>query len=242
MILWLLIVSCFAAQAAEPPPDLVARVAARESESARERGHYTYRQSVSVQEFTERGQPAGEYREVREVIFSPEGERSERLAERPVNTLKRLKLTEEDFADVRDIQPLLLTKETLPLYRVKYRGEEKIDGLETWVLQVEPKQILFGMRLFEGLLWVNQEDFSVIRSEGRAVPQIRSTRAGKENLFPGFTTVREKVGEHWFPTVTRGDDTLPFSTGPIRMRLTIRYRDYKRFGAESKILPDTSQP
>ncbi|MGH9630675.1 MAG: hypothetical protein ACRD7E_20370, partial [Bryobacteraceae bacterium] len=56
-----------------------------------------------------------------------------------------------------------------------------------------------------------------------------------ENLFPHFTTIREKIGEYWFPMHTYADDTLPFHTGPLRIRMTIRYSNYQRFGAESKI-------
>lgn len=48
--------------------------------------------------------------------------------------------------------------------------------------------------------------------------------------------MREKIdGKYWFPAVTLGDDILPFRTGPQRIRLTIRYENYKRFAAESSI-------
>src|SRR5690606_10789204 len=117
------------------------------------------------------------------------------------------------------------------------KGEEVIDGVNTWVLQVRPRQILEGMRMFDGIFWVDQRDNSIIRSEGRAVPQLRSTNSAKDNLFPYFTTVRERIGDHWFPVVTFADDTLDFSSGPQRIRFTIRYREYKRFGAESKVVP-----
>ena len=40
---------------------------------------------------------------------------------------------------------------------------------------------------------------------------------------------------HRFPVNTYADDTLPFSTGLLRVRLTIRYTQYKRFGADSVI-------
>ena len=74
----------------------------------------------------------------------------------------------------------------------------------------------------------------MIRLEGQAVPQIVTTK--QENLFPRFTTVREKMdGKFWFPVTTYGDDTLEFRTGPQRVRLTIRYANYRRFGAETKI-------
>jgi len=42
-------------------------------------------------------------------------------------------------------------------------------------------------------------------------------------------------GKHWFPVYTHADDMLPFRTGAQRIRLMIRYSEYKRFGAESKI-------
>ena len=114
------------------------------------------------------------------------------MIQKPTSTLKLIQMTEEDFRDMRDIQPLLFTKERLSFYETKPKGEEKVDGVDCWVLQVRPKQILEGMRMFDGIFWVDQpaEEFSVIRSEGRAVPQIRSSRPGKENLFAYFTTVR----------------------------------------------------
>jgi hypothetical protein len=227
-------------QAGDPPPDIARRVAQRETASEAERAQYLYRQSLTVEEFSARGTRTGEYREIREIIFSPSGERSERLVEPPLNTLKRLRLTEEDFRDVREIQPLLLTTDRLFLYQVTPKGEETIDGVACWVLQVRPRQILSGQRLFEGMFWIDQRDFSILRSEGRAVPQIRSTRPGKENLFPYFTTIREQVGEFRFPVHTHADDTLDFSSGPLRIRMTIRYMDYKRFGAESKIVEETA--
>lgn len=231
------LLTALAAFATEPPSDVAKRITRRESVSEAERAKHTYKQTVSLLEYGERNRPGGEYHEVREVIFSPSGERTEQMVGRPSNDLKRLQMTPEDFGDIRDIQPLMLTEERMFLYQFTYKGEETIEGVSCWVMQVRPRQILYGMRLFEGSVWVDQKDYSVLRSEGRAVPQIRSTRPGKENLFPYFTTVRERVGQFWFPVLTQGDDTLEFSTGPVRMKLTVRYRDYKRFKAESTITP-----
>ena len=218
---------------AEPPLDIARRVAERESASEAERANYMYRQTVTLEEYG-----GGQYREVREIIFSPTGERTEQLVGKPLDNLKKLKMTAEDFADIREIQPLLLTKDRLRLYEIKSRGEETIEGIACWVLEVKPRQILYGQRLFDGMFWIDQRDFSIVRSEGRAVPQKLSSKPGQENLFPYFTTIREKVGEWWFPIYTHADDTLRFMSGPVKMKLTIRYRDYKRFGAESTIKPD----
>lgn len=222
--------------AADPPADLAKRVAERETLSEAERANYTYRQTVTLDEYK-----GGQYREVREIIFSPKGERTEQFVGKPSDTLKRLKLTEEDFADMREIQPLLLTKDRLRLYEIRGKGEETIEGVLCWVLQVKPRQILYGQRLFEGFFWVDQRDFSIVRSEGRAVPQVLSTKPGKENLFPYFTTIRQKFGDWWFPIYTHADDILRFTSGEVHMKLVIRYRDYKRFSAESSIRPDSPE-
>lgn len=212
-------------------------MAGRESETQATRNRYTYRQSVTIEELNTRGGKAGEYREMRDVIFSPERERIEQLIGRPVKTLQHLVLTEEDFRDIREIQPFVLVEDTLFIYEIKFRGEEKVDDGDCYVLQVRPRQILQGQRLFDGLLWVSKTDYSIVRTEGQAVPQIRSTK--QENLFPRFTTIRHPVdGQHWFPAYTYADDTLHFRTGPQRIRLMIRYSQYKKFGSESSITFD----
>jgi hypothetical protein len=219
------------AYAADPPPDLARRVAARESKSQDARSRYLYRQMVKAEELD---RPGAYYSETREVIFSPKGERSERLLKEPEDRLQRLKLTPEDFQDIRDIQPMLLTSDVLHLYETRYRGQELVGDLECWVLQVRPKQILEGQRLFDGLIWIHPEDFSVVRSEGRAVPQVFSRK--QENLFPRFVTTRERMQDgNWFPVKTVAEDTLPFRTGALRMRLTITYTGYRRFGADSSV-------
>jgi hypothetical protein len=218
----------------EPPPDLVKRVARRESITQAERNQYTYRQTVVLEELDRKGARAGEYREVRDVIFSPAGARTEQALGEPANTLRRLRLTEEDFRDMREIQPFIMNEDMMFVYETKYRGLERMENMECFVLQVRPRQILQGMRLFDGLLWINPKDYSIVRMEGQAVPQI--LRKKEENLFPRFTTIRRPVdGKFWFPAHTHADDTLPFRTGPVRIRLTIRYSEYKRFGVESQV-------
>jgi hypothetical protein len=223
------------AQDQAPPPNLVKLVAHRETETETERNEYTYRQGLTIEELDASGGTRGSYRETRDVIFSPEKERTEQLIGHPDKSLKNLILTEEDFADIRNIQPLVLTEDRLWNYESKFRGEETMDGVDCWVLQVRPRQILQGQRFFDGMIWVDKKEYNIVRMEGQAVPQIRSTKS--ENLFPRFTTIRKPLdGKHWFPIYTYSDDTLQFRTGPQRVRLRIAYSNYKRFGAESTLI------
>jgi hypothetical protein len=220
----------------EPPPNLAKLVAQRETETEKERNEYTYRQTVIIEELDGRGAARGTYREVRDVIFSPTRERTENLIGKPENRLKLLMMTEQDFEDIRNIQPLVLTEDRLWNYETRFRGEETVDDVECWVLSVRPRQILEGQRFFDGLLWVDKKEYNIIRMEGQAVPQIRTMKS--ENLFPRFTTIRKPIdGRHWFPVFTYADDTLHFRSGPQRERLRISYTNYKRFGVESTFTP-----
>lgn len=229
------------ASAAEPPPALLKKIAQRETESAQARENYTYRQSVTIQEFDDRGLVTGEYREVRDVTFSPNRVRYEQVVERPRNTLTRVKLTPEDFADIRNIQPFFLTTEQVRLYEAKYKGEQTIDGVKCWTEYIQPRQILSKQRFFQGMLWVRESDLAVIRTEGQAVPQIETLK--EQNLFPHFTTLWREVDGRWlFPEETYADDTLFFRTWPQRIRIIIRYLNYKRFGAESTITFGDPEP
>ena len=234
MRFWPILLLTLAAKPEDAPADLAKRVAARETATQEVQRHYTYEQTVTIEEFDQHGSRTGEYRELREIIFSPAQERTERMLGKPWSTLRHLKLTEEDFRDIREVQPFLLTRERAFLYETSFRGEETIDSLACWVVRIRPRQILEGQRLFDGMIWVDKQDFSIILSEGEAVPQIRTTKS--ENLFPRFRTVRRKMDSgYWFPDVTSGDDTLYFRSGPQRIRLSIRYSKYQRFGADTKV-------
>ena len=97
------------AAADDAPPNLIRLIAARETETAQAQSNYTYRQTVTLDELNTRGLTEGTYREVRDIIFSPAHERSEQMVGKPSRTLTHLQLTDEDFRDIREVQPFLLT-------------------------------------------------------------------------------------------------------------------------------------
>jgi hypothetical protein len=219
---------------AEPPAGFLRKIAERETANAHARENYTFRQSVAVQEFDVHGAITGEYGEVRDITFSPQVGRFEKVIVPGHSTLTRVRLTKEDFNDIRNIEPFLLTTENVSLYEGRYEGEETMDGVPCFVIHVRPKQILAGQRFFEGTLWVRQSDLAVTRAEGQAVPQIDNLK--EQNLTPHFTTIRREIDGKWFfPVETYSDDTLFFRDFPQRLRTIVRYLNYKKFGAESTI-------
>src|ERR1035438_4434719 len=119
----------------QPPANLAKLVAHRETETQAERDEYTYRQTVTIQELDDHGSVRGEYKEVRDVIFSPTHDGTDQMGGKPKDGLKSLKLTDEDFHDIREIQPLVLTDAELWNYETKFRGDEPRSEEHTSELQ-----------------------------------------------------------------------------------------------------------
>ena len=219
-----------------PVEQIIQKFGDRELEFKKERDNYTYNQSFVVQVLDSDNQVAGEYRMTSDILFTPDGKRYEKITSAPPSTLERagMSLSQQDLDDVEHVQPFVLTTTDLPKYDVKYVGREQLDELTTYVFDVAPKKIEKNQRYFQGRIWVDDNDLNIVKSDGKAVPDI--IKKNNENIFPRFETFRENIeGHYWFPTYTRSDDVLHFSTGPIHMRMTIRYANYKRFGATIKI-------
>jgi hypothetical protein len=229
--------AAFAGTTTDPTPaqieDIIAKFAAKEAEFARARGNYTYRQSAKVMSLDEGGNPTGKWEEVSDIIFTPEGKRSEKVVRAPMSTLTAFQLDPGDIQDLRDVQPFVLTTNELPKYYVRYVGREQVDEIGTYVFAVKPKKLEQGQRYFEGQVWVDDRDLQIVKSYGRGVGQLKK---GADNQYPKFETYRQQIdGKYWFPTYTTANDTLQFREGPQRMRMTVKYEDYKQFKSDTVI-------
>ena len=180
----------------------------------------------------------GEYKEVFDVLFDNTGKRIEQVVFAPQSSLERIQMTPEDMQDIRKLMPFVLTSDEVGEYNVKYVGQQKEDELNTYVFDISPKQIEKGKRYFEGRVWVDDHDLQIVKTFGKAVPDIKKGK-NNENLFPKFTTWRQQVdGLYWFPSYTKADDDLHFSMGDVHTRQIVKYTNYKRFGAAVKITYD----
>jgi hypothetical protein len=217
-----------------PVEEVIRKFSAHESEFRKERDNYTYTQMFLLQTIDSDGFPNGEYRMDSDIIFTPDGKRTEKITYAPPGSLKGLTLSKQDSDDLRDIQPFVLTTEELPKYNVTYVGRQVVDELHTYVFDVAPKKMEKDQRYFQGRVWVDDRDLQIVKSYGKAVPDI--LKKNNENIFPHFETYRENItGRYWFPTYTHADDTLHFSSGSVRLRMTVKYTNYKRFGSTIKI-------
>lgn len=226
-----------------PPPiptdQIIRTFAAHEAEFKVERDNFTYTQDFIIQTIDDDNVPDGEYRMTSDITFTPQGKRYEEVTYAPPPTLNRIMLSQQDLDDVRNIQPFVLTTEDLPKYNVSYVGKQQVDQLGTYVFDVAPKKIEKNQRYFQGRIWVEDKDYEIVKTDGKAVPDI--IKGSNENIFPRFETYRENIeGHYWFPTYTHSDDFLKFSTGAVHIRMTIRYTDYKRFRVTSRVVQGTT--
>jgi hypothetical protein len=226
---------------AMPPEKIIERFAAREVELKNVLNSYTWTQHFMLQTLDSDDVPDGEYEIESDVLFDAAGRRLDKVTYAPANTLKRILLTQQDLDDMKKIQPFSFTGDELHKYNVTYVGRQKVDELSTYVFDVAPKVIEKNERYFQGRLWVDDHDLQIVKTYGKAVPDM--IKKNQQNLFPHFTTYRENLfGDLWLPTYTRTDDTLRFREGPIHLLATVRYSNYKRFGSTTKIGVGTVAP
>lgn len=219
-----------------PVDQIIQKFAERETEFKAERDNFTYVQSFVLQTIDDDGQPDGEYRMTSDITFTPDGKRYELITYAPPPTLERIMLSQQDLNDLRNIQPFVLTTEDLSKYNISYVGRDQVDAIGTYIFDVAPKTIEKNQRYFQGRIWVDDRDLEIVKSYGKAVPDIR--KGNNENVFPHFETYRQNIeGHYWFPTYTHADDVLHFRSGDVHIRMTVRYTDYKRFRVSIRLLP-----
>ncbi|HKX29112.1 MAG TPA: hypothetical protein VJ302_15565 [Blastocatellia bacterium] len=225
------------------PEEVIKRFTSKESELRDVFKEYSYVQESRLQVLGPGGNTvAGEYYLVSEFIFNDAGKRVERIVKAPQPTLDRagLTLTAEDKNAFINLQPFALTAEDLSNYNVSYVGKEKLDDLNTYVFDVIPKVMSNTKELkklkeqrvegkyFQGRIWVDDQDLQIVKTAGKVVPEF-------QQRFPKFETYRENIdGRYWFPTYTYGDDELQFNQ-PIRIRMVVKYRNYRQFQSDVKI-------
>ena len=222
----------------EPPPvpvqQIIQKFTEHEEEFRKERDNFTYTQIFEFQELDEDGRPDGEYRLTSDILFTPAGKRYEKVLEAPSPSLKRITMSQQDFDDIEKVWPLVLTPNDLPKYDVKYVGREQVDEVGTYVFDIAPLKLEKGQRYFQGRVWVEDKDFQIVKTRGKATGLLKKK---EDQAFPLFETFRENIeGHYWFPTYTRADDVLRFKSGQdVHIRLSVRYQNYKRFGSTIKI-------
>jgi hypothetical protein len=218
--------------------EIIQKFAAKEKEFKEARDNYTFRQNVKVQTLDGDTTVTGEYNEVFDVTYDNQGHHLETVVFAPQNTLTSIIMMPEDIQSLRHLMPFVMTSDDIPEYDVLYVGQQQEDELHCYVFDIAPKKFEPKRLYFQGRIWVDDQDFQIVKTSGKTVPETH--KKNNENLFPKFTTWREQVdGQYWFPAYTLADDTLHFRKGTysdVHIREVVKYTDYKRFGSKVKVI------
>ena len=221
------------AEGPEPPgaAEAVGGYLRAETEAREELKGYTFLRDVLIQTVDEKGEVSGEYRRLSRLVFDDQGGRVERLISFPRPTLKNLNITPEDLADLSGLQPFGPDLAETGRYRISYQGDIEEGGERLQVLRFRPA-VGAGRRAFRGEVFVRASDHRVVRVRGQSLPD-------GDQRFPAFETRRERIdGTHFFPAYTYADDLLLFPQRRVRMRMTVRYSDYRRFLGKLSIVEE----
>ncbi|MFL6230207.1 MAG: hypothetical protein ACJ741_15655 [Pyrinomonadaceae bacterium] len=214
-------------QGLEPAPtadagQIVAKFISKETEFQRAFSRYAFRRDAVVQSIGMGGQVAGEFHRVSVISFDEQGRQKERVLQMPIPSLAP---SPTDLEDLNTIQLFVLEAAKLAQYDFKLVGTEKIDEISTYVFDVAPKVMPDPKkskdRYFQGRVWIDDEDFLLVKARGHGVPE------GNER-FPTFDYYREHDGRYWVPSLVTASDRLVMPSGRVvRLRIRVTYSDYE---------------
>ena len=206
--------------------EIVRAFTAKETRFRQALNSYAFKRDALVQTIGMGGQVTGEYHRVSFFTFDDQGNRFEKINFFPMPTLTEISITAQDLEDLGGVNPFALEASKINAYNFKYVGKEKIDELELYVFDVGPKIMpdpkKVKERLFQGRIWVDEQDLQIVKARGKGVPE------DKNNKYATFETYREQIdGKYWFPTYTYADDELVFGNGNVvRLRMLVKYTDF----------------
>src|ERR1051325_4335946 len=227
------------AQAETSPPTsadsekIIASFTTKEAEFRRALNSYSFKRDALVQSIGMGGQVIGEYHRVSVFTFDDQGNRYEKISFFPMSSMPEI--TQEDIDDLGGVEPFALEPTKIAKYNIRYVGKEKIDELNLFIFDVQPKVMpdpkKTKERLFSGRIWVDDQELQIVKTKGKGVPET------KKNKFPTVETYREQIdGKFWFPTYSYADEELIFEDGgSLHVRMRVRYMDFTPTSATLKI-------
>jgi hypothetical protein len=244
------------AQPTMPVAQIIQEFTAKETLFNQALNDYTWTRAVKVQSLDDDGHPNGQYYQVVDIYYTPEGQRMERVTDAPMGKLYdttcssdsatcngEILMTEKDFSDIEQRLPFVLTTQDASQYDITYVGQQKVDQIDTWVFDVKPKTMEKNKRYFQGKIWVDQKEHQIVVTNGKNVPD--DLRPNHMDLTLPFITYRQMVdGKYWFPVYTLGEATLHFVAGHgylsdnARLRETVKYTNYHQFRTSIRVLYD----
>jgi hypothetical protein len=211
-----------------PPPvpieEIIHRFAANEDVMKKAYATYDFTQSIRLDELSD---PGGKFSVTAETYVKSDGLRYMRVTKPAETSLKLMHFSLEDVRVIAGMPEFPLTAGEIENYSFKYAGQEKLDQLNTYIFQVKPKTLSRKKRYFEGVIWIDDHDFAIVKSYGKYVSELEGN--GTALPFTMFETYRENFqSKYWLPTYTRSDDYYKSDGNEdMPLRLVVHSTDFK---------------
>ncbi len=216
---------------------IIRSFSAKETEFQRALNQYGFKRDAVIQTIGMGGQISGEYRRISRFVMDDTGRRFEKILLFPMPTITDVSVTTEDLEDLGGVNAFALESSQIAKYNFTYVGKERIDELDVHIFDVAPKVMPDPKkkeRLFQGRIWVDDQDLQIVKARGKGVPETKNSK------YPTFETYREQIdGRFWFPTYTFADDELVFGSGQVvRMRMRVKYTDFEKLTGKVRVIEE----
>ncbi|MGH9715703.1 MAG: hypothetical protein ACRD4R_03095 [Candidatus Acidiferrales bacterium] len=211
-----------------PPPIPVATIiqkfAANEDAEKKIYDNLDYVQDVRIEELSKSG---GSFEAIGEMHTRPDGKRFWRVLRRIQSTLKFTSFTMDDVREIVSQPLFFLTSDQIGYYDFLYAGQTQLDQLAPYVFQVKPKQLTPKRVFFQGVIYVDNVDLSVVETYGKFVSEFYENNSNLPfNMYDVYW--QNLQGKYWFPTYVSSDAYIQQKDGSqLHVRLVVKSSDFK---------------
>ena len=212
-----------------PPEKIIASFATHEDEYIRANTMYGFKRSVHLEAYGPDGQKFSEIHMDSEVYLADNGKRYERHTKGNTDRYLDLKTASIDAEKAAQVPLFPLVSSQMHYYDLTYEGSQPLDELHTYIFQVKPKQLLPRLRLFSGLIYVDDQDLAIVQVYGKWVALGQDDDSSNPDTpFSLYEMYYENIdGRYWFPTYIRSEAYVHTKDGDDRVRLTVRMTDFQ---------------
>ena len=127
----------------------------------------------------------GQFQQDWDILYDDNGARIERVTYAPLDTLEESYSHRAGLRCLPQHPAFVMTTAELPEYDVQYKGHVQVDEVTAYVFSLRPKAIEKGKQYFQGMVWVDDRDLQIVKSEGKQVPEIK-IEARRGEPVPAF--------------------------------------------------------
>jgi len=215
-----------ASQSADPS-DILARAAEKGRQAAEALRKYTYYAELTLEIISPAETVTGKYYRFSKISHDGNGVEQEKIFEATTTLPPEMHITTNSVNNLLRVYRFMITPETMKQYEFTYVGRETIDELSTYAFDVKPKVKLpdpdkSAERYLKGRVWIDDQDFLVVKASGVALPEQRAHRT------PKFETYFQNHDSFWFPAFVKADDDVRAGRRLTRVIITVRFTSYER--------------